>query len=145
MKAALSYWALVFVSVFFICTVGSCSLGFVQRAQAADIEAAGMALDPLVEYRWCGPPARSESGVILRSSAVRAAFRQTHPCPATGLRGGACPEWSIDHVWPLSEGGCDIVINLQWLPNAIKSCALSTGVPCKDRWERRVYGPTNLP
>lgn len=113
-------------------------LAYSQPAQA-------QALDPFIEYRYCGPPARTESGEIVRRSAVRTAFRHVHLCPSTQQRSGACPGWSIDHVWPLVEGGCDAVINLQWLPNAIKSCALSTGVPCKDRWERQVYGPTNLP
>lgn len=92
--------------------------------------------DPLVETRYCGAPVRLADGTIKRSAAVRAAFQRVHPCPSTGLRTGACPGWSVDHVRPLSACGCDSVSNAQWLKNEIKSCA---GTICKDRWERWVY------
>jgi len=39
----LAYWSLVFVSVFFICAAGSCSLGLVRQAQAQE----GKAIPPL--------------------------------------------------------------------------------------------------
>jgi hypothetical protein len=94
------------------------------------------ALDPLVEVRTCGAPARNADGSIKRSSAVLAAFRRANPCPSTGLTTGACPGWALDHVIPLASCGCDAVWNLQWLPNAMKSAA---GDLPKDRWERRVY------
>ena len=93
------------------------------------------ALDP----RYCQLAAsvpRDASGQIIRSSAVIRAFRKAHPCPVTNLTVGACPGWSIDHVLPLVCGGCDLITNLQWLPNTIKSCA---GAQCKDRWEQKVY------
>lgn len=89
----------------------------------------------LDETRYCGV-FRDEDGTILRSDAVRYAFRKIHPCPSTGLTTGACPGWAIDHVIPLACGGCDAVSNLQWLRDEIKSAA---GELPKDRWERRVY------
>lgn len=103
------------------------------RAQAPE------SLHPLISYeeqRYCGEPRRDKNGVIVRSAAMHAAFRQSHPCPVTGLTTGACSGWSVDHVIPLDCGGCDAVSNMQWLPNAIKSCA---GTLCKDRWESRIY------
>lgn len=100
----------------------------------------GLALDPLVDYRFCGmPPKRDADGSIHRSSAVVAAYQRAHPCPSTGLTKGACPGWALNHTYPLANGGCDHVSNLNWLPNAIKSCALSTGIPCVDRWERKIF------
>lgn len=80
---------------------------------------------------------RNDTGQIARDSAVLREFRAIWPCPATGKREGACPGWAIDHVIPLSCGGADALVNLQWLPTAIKSGA---GEWNKDRWERRVYG-----
>ena len=92
---------------------------------------------PLAETRYCGPEIRRDaSGKIIRRADVLRAFRDLYPCPATGQPRGACPGWNIDHVIPLSCGGCDAVSNLQWLPVEIKRCA---GDKCKDRWERRVY------
>jgi 5-methylcytosine-specific restriction endonuclease McrA len=91
---------------------------------------------PLDETRYCGPPARTAQGDILRRADVRAAFKRAHPCPSTGQTTGACPGWAIDHVIPLACGGCDSVSNMQWLPDAIKSAA---GSAPKDRWERQVY------
>jgi hypothetical protein len=96
------------------------------------------ALDALTEVRRCGPPPRTASGEIKRRSDVLTAFKKLYACPSTGLHTGSCPDWSIDHTLPLALGGCDAVFNLQWLPNAIKSCA---GTACKDRWERKVYAP----
>lgn len=82
--------------------------------------------------RYCGEPARTASGAIKRSRAVLRHFVAVHPCPSTGKPDTACPNWSIDHVIPLVSGGCDEIGNLQWLPDALKSCA----VICKDRFER---------
>lgn len=101
-----------------------------------------LAQDP----RYCGPPARDADGTILRSRAVLREFQRIHPCPSTGLQSGACPGWFKDHIVPLVCGGCDLPLNLQWLPGEIKTCA---GTKCKDRWERRVYcrfiTPTTTP
>lgn len=88
------------------------------------------------DFRVCGEPARDRDGDILRNDAVKSKFQRLHPCPSTGLRAGACPGWSKDHVIPLVCGGCDSVENMQWLKNTIKSCA---GTDCKDRWEQKVY------
>lgn len=94
-----------------------------------------------MRYR-CTDPAdipRDADGKIIRSPAVRAAFAREHPCPATGKPTVSCAGWAIDHVIPLAVCGADRVENMQWLPVAIKSCAAKSGLPCKDRWERRVY------
>jgi hypothetical protein len=93
-------------------------------------------VDPFAEYRLCLPVVRAADGTIYRSSAIKAAFQRLHPCPSTGLQKGSCPGWSIDHVIPLAVGGCDAVVNMQWLPDQIKSAA---GTYPKDRWERKVY------
>lgn len=94
-------------------------------------------IDPLKEYRYCTvTPHRDADGTISRRADVLRAFKTIHACPSTGKLSGACPGWSMDHVVPLANGGCDSVVNLQWLPHQIKSCA---GKFCKDRWERVVY------
>ena len=80
--------------------------------------------------------ARDENGKISRSAQVLRDFKTIHPCPATGISGGSCEGWAIDHVIPLACGGCDTIENLQWLKNEIKSCS---GTECKDRWERKIY------
>ena len=88
-----------------------------------------------VDLRICGEPERYANGVIKRSKSVKAYFKKIHPCPVTGESSGPCPGWSIDHVIPLSCGGCDSIANMQWLPNRIKSAA---GKYPKDRWERKI-------
>jgi len=93
----------------------------------------------LTETRLCGPPKRNADGVIIRSAAVRAAFRKLWACPSTQKFDGPCPEWEMDHIIPLAQCGCDAVFNMQWLPIAIKTCATATGIPCKDRFEQSVY------
>lgn len=100
--------------------------------------AAAQIPDPLIEIRYCGPPARdAHSTRILRSYQVLKAFQSIHPCPANGSRDvdTKCPNWAMDHVLPLADGGCDAVWNLQWLPLSIKSCA---NPHCKDRFERKI-------
>jgi len=92
--------------------------------------------DPLVDHRICGEPRRDDRGRIVRRADVIAAYKRQHPCPATGRSTGACPGWSVNHVIPLASGGCDAVDNMQWLPNAIKTCKAAA---CIDRWERRYY------
>lgn len=52
---------------------------------------------------------------IPRDAAQIRAFRAENPCPATGLRRGACPGWDVDHIVPLCAGGADHPSNLQWL------------------------------
>lgn len=111
-------------------------LSTVALLACASLAACATPLDPLTEYRYCGPPARTEDGRIKRSREVLRAYKKLHPCPATGLSAGACPGWSINHTIPLASGGCDAVYNLDWMPNAIKSCARPE---CRDRWERTYY------
>lgn len=83
--------------------------------------------------RYCGEPARTAEGKIKRSRVVLRDFAKVFPCPSTLEAKPSCVGWAIDHVIPLADGGCDAQINLQWLPDSIKSCA---GHECKDRWER---------
>lgn len=47
-------------------------------------------------------------------SQVRA-FRAENPCPATGLKRGACPGYHVDHITPLCAGGPDRPDNMQWI------------------------------
>lgn len=82
--------------------------------------------------RYCGEPKRNTSGKIVRSIAERKRFETLYPLPIQYKRN----EWQVDHVIPLAVGGCDLLINMQWLPKAIKTCADDM---CKDRWERKVY------
>lgn len=112
-------------------------------AMAQDYFNLGIAIDNKTDIRYCGAVERYSDGSIKRSQAVLTAFQKIHPCPSTGLTTGACPGWALDHVVPLACGGCDAVFNLQWLPDAGKSC----GEPyCKDRYERKIYSaPFMLP
>lgn len=96
-------------------------------------------LSPTEEIRYCGPPPRDANGVIIRRTDVPRAFRRIHACPSTGRFSGACPNWSMDHVWPLACGGCDAVWNMQWLPNSLKSARQIASPGPKDRWEREIY------
>ena len=83
----------------------------------------------LIETRYCGDPKRNSAGNIRRNSAVIRQFERLYPLPS----GYARSDWQVDHVIPLSKGGCDSVINMQWMPESIKTC-IDDG--CKDRWER---------
>lgn len=90
-----------------------------------------------VDTRYCREqPLRDADGSISRDMGEIAKFKRIHSCPSNGHNEGACPGWNIDHVIPLANGGCDTVINMQWLPIEIKRCG---GNFCKDRWERTVY------
>lgn len=91
-------------------------------------------LPTMEELRYCGIPKRDEDGSISRSSEVIAQFKRIHPCPVNLKTSGTCNGWAIDHVIPLSCGGCDAVSNMQWLPNEIKSSKIG-----KDRFERKIY------
>ena len=62
----------------------------------------------------CAGVVREKHGRIKRSGSVRAAFMREHPCPATGLRYGACCGWVVDHVKALKRGCADAVGNMQW-------------------------------
>lgn len=90
----------------------------------------------LADPRLCGAPPRTEDGKIKRNPAMRRVFQILHPCPSTSRTKGWCPGWEIDHVIPLACGGCDAIVNMQWLPVSIKS---AEGIWPKDRWERLVY------
>jgi hypothetical protein len=91
------------------------------------------------EIRCCVPVERDRYNEITRSESVKRAFRKRWPCPvAPDDINAPCTGWSIDHVIPRACGGRDIVSNMQWLNNQIKSAA---GVFAKDRFERKIYCP----
>lgn len=48
---------------------------------------------------------RTPNGRIRRSSSARHAFRELHPCPATGAKAGPCPGYLVDHIVPLKPAG----------------------------------------
>lgn len=86
------------------------------------------------DARYCGVVYRDAvTKKILRSAAVKAAFKREHPCIAP-----CDATWEVDHILPLFRGGCDSVINMQWLPPQLKTCAMY----CKDRWEGILYNNT---
>lgn len=92
--------------------------------------------------KYCGYIIRDADGSIHRNMAELRKFQEIHPCPSTGLTTGYCPYFDIDHIIPLSTAGCDLVVNMQWLPNKIKDCP---ELWCKDRWERKIqYTPLNV-
>lgn len=123
-----------------VCALAIAATMWLVSAAHADRTYPGAALDPMVEYRYVGPPKRDADGKIIRSREVVAAFQQIHPCPSTGLREGECPDWAADHVVSLACGGADAVWNLQWLHKSVKSAAGAPGFFPKDRIERNVYG-----
>lgn len=52
---------------------------------------------------------------IQRDRSQVRAFRAENPCPATGLKRGACPGYHVDHVIALCAGGDDRPSNMQWI------------------------------
>lgn len=102
---------------------------------SAALPAPGTAGAP-TDVRYCGEPARSKNGEIKRSRAALREFSRNFPCPSTLNPSASCPNWAVDHVIPLSSGGCDTPVNMAWMPDKIKSCR---GSVCKDRWERSYH------
>ncbi len=43
-------------------------------------------------------PSSTTRAPIVRSRAAVAAFRRSHPCPATGRTSGTCAGWEVDHL-----------------------------------------------
>ncbi|HYK88364.1 MAG TPA: HNH endonuclease signature motif containing protein [Acidobacteriota bacterium] len=72
---------------------------------------------------------RDSKGHILRGRAARKAFKQSHPCPATGSIKGPCKGYVLDHVVPLSRGGRDDLSNMQWQTKAAAKAI--------EKWQRR--------
>jgi hypothetical protein len=66
------------------------------------------------------PPARFISS--------KAAFRRATPCPATGLTSGPCPGFVVDYIMPLTCGGINDPINIQW--------ATVDAAKAQRKWER---------
>lgn len=52
---------------------------------------------------------------IPRDKAQARAFRNEQPCPATGLKRGACAGWYVVHIRALCAGGKDHPRNMQWI------------------------------
>jgi len=119
----------------FLLAVGPSSWG---QSGLPDPGTPGAINDP----RYCGEPARTESGRIKRDRKVLREFARIFPCPVTLEPVPSCPGWAIDHTITLSMGGCDSIINLTWMPNEIKSCARDW---CKDRWERIYHAAPRAP
>jgi 5-methylcytosine-specific restriction endonuclease McrA len=111
------------------------------RAASADARA-GTAKPSDADQRYCGEPTRDKYGVITRSAVQLRKFVAVFPCPATLLHVTSCQGWQIDHVIPRASGGCDIPLNMQWLPATIKTCADDA---CKDRWERTYHAVPRRP
>lgn len=86
--------------------------------------------------RYCGEPKRDKHGVIIRSRKVLRDYTRVFPCPANLKPTASCPGWALNHYIPLASGGCDSAANLNWIPDALKSCA---GKVCVDRWERQYH------
>jgi hypothetical protein len=104
------------------------------QADAAGLPEPGAPGAP-ADSRYCGEPDRDARGDIKRSTAQRARFVAVWPMPDDGQ------VWYVDHILPLAVGGCDLPHNMQWLPAILKTCAGH----CKDRWERKVYLPKEVP
>lgn len=47
-----------------------------------------------------------------------ALFRKDHPCPSTSKTTGACPNYVVDHIFPLCAGGPDTPSNMAWQDRA---------------------------
>lgn len=65
---------------------------------------------------------------IKRSQSAKIEFKKQQPCPATGAQKGPCKGYVIDHIKPLSCGGADLSVNMQWQ-------TVEDG-KAKDKWER---------
>jgi hypothetical protein len=77
------------------------------------------------------PALATKCAAIKRSQAVLRAYVKTHPCPSTGKYSTSCPEYVLDHRYPLCAGGLDQPDNIAWqkkYPDSID----------KDRLEREV-------
>jgi len=118
MKALILWWIFLF-----------CLLAGVNSVRAEPVDARYC-------YQYIHEIPRWKDGSIKRSDKVLQDFKKIHPCPVTAQTIGACPGWQINHIIPLAVGGCDSIINLQWLPDAVKTCP---GTICIDRFERRIY------
>lgn len=67
------------------------------------------------------------AAALPHSAAVKAEFRRSNPCPATGQARGACPGFIVDHRVALCAGGPDAAGNMRWMTTA--------AAKAKDRWE----------
>jgi|SRR6267378_4008764 len=93
------------------------------RAVAILVMVLGLSSPGLAAYLWSIAYAE-----VLREHAKVAAFRKTHPCPATGKTTGPCPGYVVDHMYPLCAGGADEPENMMWQEHAASLV--------KDRLER---------
>lgn len=85
-----------------------------------------------VDSRYCGEPERYSNGKIKRNANLVKQFKEMYPIPEELKH----MNFEVDHVIPLANGGCDSLINLQYLPQEIKS---TSNPLAKDRWERKLY------
>lgn len=59
-------------------------------------------------------PVRDSDDQIKRSSYQVRKFRAATVCPSTGLFGGRCPGYVVDHIIPLCACGADRPSNMQF-------------------------------
>lgn len=85
--------------------------------------------------RYCGEPPRDTKGKIIRSEKAKRDFARIWPKPRDGR------SWYIDHVVPMSRGGCDAPHNMQWLHKQIKVTQDCKVIYAKDCFELEVYNP----
>ena len=71
-----------------------------------------------------------------RSSAVKHEFRLANPCPSTGKKRGACPNWVVDHRIGLCVGGQDVASNLRW--QSVEAAKRKDRWECKPDWRRHL-------
>jgi hypothetical protein len=50
----------------------------------------------------------------VRSKAARDAFMRSTVCPSTHKKSRRCPNYIVDHVCALAQGGRDAAINMQY-------------------------------
>lgn len=87
----------------------------------------GPAHSPSSHSKTVPDVARDSRGKIARSPQALHAFKNAHPCPATGKTHGACSGYVVDHVVPLKRGGADSPSNMQW--------QTTVDAKAKDKWE----------
>jgi hypothetical protein len=72
---------------------------------------------PALSNSWARCEYCEHADAVARKHAAAAAlraFQRLHPCPATHSQTGACPGWTVDHLFPRICGGADSPSNMYW-------------------------------